>query len=210
MRVGLMIGTLGAYGKLYGGPILRDLLGDLYHRRAGCAGTGADPDPVFRGHRRHEPAAAGDGLQQDPDCPALRRALAFWALCRVPIRPRCCAARSLRFPQARSRRRVPWACRPACWRAASRCPRCCPSPFPGLANLWLIVTKDTALLAVVGFAELTQATRQAAGTTKAYFTFFMAAGVLYLMLVAGFWRDVCPDRALGPPWSARYEQGRLK
>ncbi len=54
--------------------------------------------------------------------------------------------------------------------------------LPGLANLWLIVTKDTALLAVVGFAELTQATRQAAGTTKAFFTFFVAAGVLYLLL----------------------------
>jgi polar amino acid transport system permease protein len=54
--------------------------------------------------------------------------------------------------------------------------------LPGLANLWLTVTKDTALLAVVGFAELTQATRQAASTTKAFFTFFMAAGVLYLIL----------------------------
>jgi polar amino acid transport system permease protein len=27
--------------------------------------------------------------------------------------------------------------------------------MPGLANLWLIATKDTALLAVVGFGELT-------------------------------------------------------
>lgn len=52
----------------------------------------------------------------------------------------------------------------------------------GLANLWLVATKDTALLAVVGFAELTQATRQAASTTKAFFTFFAAAGVLYLLL----------------------------
>jgi polar amino acid transport system permease protein len=37
-------------------------------------------------------------------------------------------------------------------------------------------------LAVVGFAELTQATRQAASTTKAFFTFYAAAGVLYLVL----------------------------
>jgi polar amino acid transport system permease protein len=54
--------------------------------------------------------------------------------------------------------------------------------IPGLANLWLIATKDTALLAVVGFAELTLVTRQAAGATKAYFTFFMAAGGLYLLI----------------------------
>jgi polar amino acid transport system permease protein len=52
--------------------------------------------------------------------------------------------------------------------------------LPGLANLWLIATKDTALLAVVGFAELTLETRQAAGSTRAYFTFFLAAGALYL------------------------------
>ena len=54
--------------------------------------------------------------------------------------------------------------------------------IPGLANLWLIATKDTALLAVVGFNELTQETRQAASSTRAYFTFFFAAGLLYLMV----------------------------
>lgn len=61
-------------------------------------------------------------------------------------------------------------------------PAMLPYAIPGLANLWLIATKDTALLAIVGFNELTLETRQAAGATKAYFTFFMAAGVLYLLL----------------------------
>ena len=61
-------------------------------------------------------------------------------------------------------------------------PAMLPFAIPGLANLWLIATKDTALLAVVGFNELTLETRQAAGATKAYFTFFMAAGALYLLL----------------------------
>ena len=61
-------------------------------------------------------------------------------------------------------------------------PAMLPFAIPGLANLWLIATKDTALLAVVGFNELTQTTRNAAGATKAYFTFFMAAGMLYLAL----------------------------
>jgi polar amino acid transport system permease protein len=61
-------------------------------------------------------------------------------------------------------------------------PAMLPHALPGLSNLWLIATKDTALLAVVGFAELTLVTRQAAGTTKAYMTFFLAAGALYLMI----------------------------
>jgi polar amino acid transport system permease protein len=55
-----------------------------------------------------------------------------------------------------------------------------PHAIPGLSNLWLIATKDTALLAVIGFTELTLATRQAGGATKAYFLFFSTAGLLYL------------------------------
>ncbi len=58
-------------------------------------------------------------------------------------------------------------------------PAMLPYALPGLANLWQVATKDTALLAVVGFTELTLATRQAAGTTKAYMTLYLAAGVLY-------------------------------
>ncbi len=61
-------------------------------------------------------------------------------------------------------------------------PAMVPFALPGLANLWLITTKDTALLAVVGFSELAPETRQAAGATKAYFLFYVAAGGLYLIL----------------------------
>ena len=59
-------------------------------------------------------------------------------------------------------------------------PAMLPFALPGMSNLWLIVTKDTALLAVVGFSELALTTRQAAGSTRAYFMFFLAAAVLYL------------------------------
>ncbi|KIT17823.1 ABC transporter permease [Jannaschia aquimarina] len=57
-----------------------------------------------------------------------------------------------------------------------------PFALPGLANLWLITTKDTALLAVVGVSELALETRQAAGATRAYFLFYVAAGCLYLLV----------------------------
>ncbi len=59
-------------------------------------------------------------------------------------------------------------------------PQMMSNSIPGMANLWLNCTKDTALLAVIGFPELTQATKQAAGTTKAYFLFFVAAMVIYM------------------------------
>ncbi|WP_299985916.1 ABC transporter permease [uncultured Ruegeria sp.] len=55
-----------------------------------------------------------------------------------------------------------------------------PRALPGLSNLWLITTKDTALLAVIGFSELALTTKQAAGATKSYFLFYMVAAVLYL------------------------------
>ena len=61
-------------------------------------------------------------------------------------------------------------------------PAMLPYAMPGLANLWQVLTKDTALLAVVGYGELALETRQAAGATKAYFTFYVAAGAIYLML----------------------------
>ncbi|MGR5235321.1 ABC transporter permease subunit [Vibrio alfacsensis] len=61
-------------------------------------------------------------------------------------------------------------------------PEMLPTAMPGLSNLWLIAMKDTALLAVVGFTELTLAAKQAAGATKSYFLFLIAAGVLYLAM----------------------------
>ncbi|WP_370244433.1 ABC transporter permease [Salipiger sp.] len=61
-------------------------------------------------------------------------------------------------------------------------PAMAPHALPGMANRWMIATKDTALLAVIGFSELTLVTKQAAAATREYFLFFFAAGLLYLAL----------------------------
>ncbi|HAS62877.1 MAG TPA: ABC transporter permease [Vibrio sp.] len=61
-------------------------------------------------------------------------------------------------------------------------PEMLPNAMPGLSNLWKIAMKDTALLAVVGFTELTLAAKQAAEANKSYFLFLIAAGVLYLAM----------------------------
>jgi polar amino acid transport system permease protein len=58
-------------------------------------------------------------------------------------------------------------------------PAMLPNALPGLSNLWLVVTKETALISVVGFTELSLATRQAAGNTKLYFTFYLASLLIY-------------------------------
>jgi polar amino acid transport system permease protein len=61
-------------------------------------------------------------------------------------------------------------------------PAMLPFAIPGLSNLWLNVTKDSALVAVVGYSELTLQTRQAAGGTKYYFLFFAVSALIYLAI----------------------------
>lgn len=61
-------------------------------------------------------------------------------------------------------------------------PALMPNALPGMANLWMAVTKDSALIAVVGYQELALATRLAGANTKQYFLFFLAAAVLYLAI----------------------------
>ena len=60
-----------------------------------------------------------------------------------------------------------------------------PLALPGLANLWMILLKDTALISVVGISELLYTAKQAAGSTKHYFLFYTAAGVIYLAMTLG-------------------------
>jgi polar amino acid transport system permease protein len=61
-------------------------------------------------------------------------------------------------------------------------PAMIPLAIPGMANLWLEVTKGSSLIAVVGYTELLLATRQAAGNTKLYLLFFSFAALIYLAI----------------------------
>lgn len=185
--LGLVLGTFGALGKIHGGPVARDLLG-LY-----TTIVRAVPELILililyfgvtdlvnqillalgRDRIQISGVVAGItvlGVVQGAYATEVLRG----ALLGVP-QGQVEAARAMGMPPLIMARRI---ILPAMLGLA----------MPGLANLWLIATKDTALLAVVGFGELTFATRQAAGATKAFFTFFMAAGVIYLILtLASAW-----------------------
>lgn len=179
--LGLILGTLGAWGKLHGGPITRDLLA-MY-----TTIVRAVPELILIlilyfgvtdlvnqiliafGHERVQISgvAAGItvlGIVQGAYATEVLRG----ALLAVP-QGQVEAAKAMGMPPLLMARRIIFPCMLGL-------------AMPGLANLWLIATKDTALLAVVGFSELTFATRQAASTTKAFFTFFMAAGAIYLIV----------------------------
>lgn len=179
--VGLMIGTLGAFGKLYGGPVLRDLLAIyttvvravpelvliliLYYALTDAV----NQILVGMGYERIllSGVAAGIGVlgvvQGAYATEVIRGAIQAVPTGQIE------AARAFGMPPVRTALRI-------------TLPLALSNAIPGLANLWLIATKDTALLAIVGFSELTLETRQAAGSTKAFFTFFLAAGMLYLVV----------------------------
>ena len=179
--LGLVIGLLGAYGKLYGGPVIRDLLAVyttivravpelililiLYY----AVTNALNQFLVESGYARIQISGVMAGIavlgvvQGAYATEVLRGAILAVPAGQIE------AARAFGMPPMMLARRIT---QPAMLSFA----------IPGLANLWLIATKDTALLAVVGFAELTLVTRQAAGATKSYFTFFMAAGALYLLI----------------------------
>jgi polar amino acid transport system permease protein len=176
-----LIGICGAYGKLYGGPVVRDLF-EVYTTVVRAVPelvlilllyyAGTDLVNQLLAAFGHDPvdingliAGIGElGVVQGAYSTEVLRG-AILAIPQGQIE----AARAYGMPAGLLLRRI-------------TLPAMLPFAIPGLANLWLIATKDTALLAIVGFSELTQTTRLAAGSTKAYLTFFVAAGILYLGL----------------------------
>ena len=54
--------------------------------------------------------------------------------------------------------------------------------LPGLANLWLILLKDTALVSAIGLTDILRQAGVAARVTKHAFLFFGAASLIYLAL----------------------------
>ena len=54
--------------------------------------------------------------------------------------------------------------------------------LPGFGNNWLVLLKTTALLSVIGLADLLFVAGKAAGSTRQPFTFYLAAALVYLLL----------------------------
>lgn len=54
--------------------------------------------------------------------------------------------------------------------------------LPGLSNLWLILMKETALVSVIGLADILRQASIAARVTKEAFLFYGVACLLYLVL----------------------------
>ena len=179
--LGFVIGVFGAFGKLYGGPVTRDLAA-VYTTL-----VRAVPELVLililyyavPGAVNEMLLAAGYDRIVLPQFITGVVVLAFvqgayqtevlrGSILAVP-HGQIEAARAMGMPPLLVARRIIF-------------PLMTANAVPGLGNLWLNATKDTALLAVIGFSELTKATFQASATTKAFFIFYPAAMALYLII----------------------------
>ncbi|WPO98895.1 ABC transporter permease [Pseudomonas sp. HR96] len=56
--------------------------------------------------------------------------------------------------------------------------------IPGFTNNWLVLTKATALISVVGLQDMMFKAKQAADATRQPFTFYLAVAALYLIITS--------------------------
>ncbi|MBA1194742.1 ABC transporter permease [Pseudomonas entomophila] len=56
--------------------------------------------------------------------------------------------------------------------------------IPGFTNNWLVLTKATALISIVGLQDMMFKAKQAADATREPFTFFLAVAGLYLVITS--------------------------
>lgn len=56
--------------------------------------------------------------------------------------------------------------------------------IPGLGNLWLVLLKDTAIVTLIGLADMMNQAKIAASTTHHPFTFYLIAAVIYLVITS--------------------------
>lgn len=179
--IGLLLGIGGALGKLHGGPILKDLLAGY------TTLVRAVPELVlivllyYAGTDAINRVLLGLGLA-GVDISGFVAGVLVIGFVQGAYTTEVLRGAMLAIPVGQIEAARSCGMRPATIFRRITVPAMVPYAVPGLSNLWLIATKDTALLAVVGFSELTLVTRQAAGSTKAYFFFFCVAGVLYLGL----------------------------
>lgn len=179
--LGFVTGTLGAFGKLYGGPVGKDLWA-LYTTL-----VRAVPELVLILILYYAVPGILNGIlislgYERIDLPQFLTGVVVLAFVQGAYQTEVLRGAILAVPQGQIEAGRAMGMSP--FQVARRVifPLMTANAVPGLGNLWLNATKDTALLAVIGFSELTKATYQASATTKAFFVFYPAAMALYLLI----------------------------
>ena len=179
--LGLAIGFGGAVGKIYGGPVLKTVL-ETYTTL-----IRAVPELVlilllfYSGQSALNALMASLGYDR-VDINPVAAGIAVLGFVQGAYTTEVIRAAMLAVPKGQIEAAYAYGMNRSKMLRRIMMPSMIPFALPGLANLWLIVTKDTALLAVVGSSELATVTRAAAGSTRNYLLFYIAAACLYLAL----------------------------
>ena len=179
--IGLLLGTAGALGKLSGNRVLRLVL-DVY-----TTVIRAVPELILIVGLYY---AGTDGLNRllaaldlpPVDVNGFIAAVAVLGFVQGAYMTEVLRGAILAIPIGQIEAAKAFGMGPALRFRRVMLPALLPNALPGLANLWMSVTKDSALVAVVGYQELALATRLAGASTKHYFVFFLASAFLYLAI----------------------------
>ena len=179
--LGFVMGIGGAFGKLYGGPILKDLMA-VY-----TTIVRAVPELVLILILYYAvPALENEVLislgYARINLPQFLTGVTVLAVVQGAYQVEVLRGAILAVPHGQIEAARAMGMPPVLLARRITLPLMASNAIPGMGNLWLNATKDTALLAVIGFTELTKATYQASATTKAFFTFYPAAMGLYLVI----------------------------
>jgi polar amino acid transport system permease protein len=163
--VGFLIGLGGAMGKLAGGPITRGIL-QVY-----TTGFRAIPELVlilllfYTGLGAINALLDKAGLGPLP-VNGLFAAVVVLGIVQGAYQTEVLRAAIQAIPVGQIEAAKAYGMSPLLRFRRITLPSMLPFAIPGLANLWLNATKDSALISVVGFGELSLATKQAAGYIK--------------------------------------------
>jgi len=178
---GIAIGILGALGKIYGGRVLKLLL-DVYTTL-----IRAVPELVlilllyYAGTSLLNEVLEGAGFRR-VDISGIAAGIFVLGFVQGAYQTEVFRGAILAIPKSETDAAVAFGM--SRFKVFHRIliPAMIPLALPGMANLWMVCTKDTALLAVVGFEELAQVTKQAAGKTRMFLEAFTVAAFLYLCI----------------------------
>ncbi len=179
-----LLGLLGAGAKLSGNKIALSRRRSLHDAGPGHPGAAADPDDLLHGRQRSERAllitiGLADAHFEINAFAAVVVALGLiygayltdvlrGAIQAIP-KGQIEAARAYGMHAPMRFRRIIF-------------PQMIRYAIPGMGNQWLNITKDSALVSVVGAFELLFAAKSAASQTKEYIFFYSVGALCFLML----------------------------
>jgi len=179
--LGLVIGLCGAFGKLYGGEVIKDVLG-IY-----TTIVRAVPELVLILFLFYAFTGMLNGLLLDWGydrvvISPLLTGIAVLAVVQGAYSTEVLRGAILAVPKGQAEAALAYALprRLVLWRIVL--PQMIRHAIPGFSNNWLIMLKASALVSIIGLDDMVHRAGLAAASTRSPFTFYVAVALIYLAL----------------------------